>query len=203
MPDTRLNRHPFSNVNTKSVFLIVLLAFVSLFNDFAKADLPLQKTGDGWKSYPQIGLQLQLPDLKADIDDQNRMWSFWGYVANPVADVQYRVVISAHKCTTEQHLRWYPKSGTNANEWMNLQHLQTSQMTNAFWIYSRRDVFGPNGFAYFCEGRIKRDAHFKPKDVNHLDAEEEKLAEEVRAILDSIKILSTNSAANPKHLKSL
>ena len=76
------------------------------------------------------------------------------------------------------------------------QHLLTSQMTNAFWIYTRRDIFG-NGFGYFCDGRIKRDAHLKPKDVNRLDEDERKLATEVQQILDSIEILSTNSVIKP------
>jgi len=188
-------------MNIKSVFLAMFLALVPLLSDLANDGVSEQKASDGWlaHAYPQIGLQLHLPDWKADIDDQKRMWLLLGYplVENPVTDVQYRVVISARRCTTEQHLRWYPKSSTNTSEWMNLQHMQTSQMTNAFWIYSRRDVFGSNGFAYFCEGTIKRDAHLKPKDVNRLDADEEKLATEVRAILDSIEILSTNSVTKP------
>jgi hypothetical protein len=66
-------------------------------------------------------------------------------------------------------------------------------MTNAFWIYSRRDVFASNGFAYFCEGSIKRDAKLKPKDIHRLDGDEEKLTVEVRKILDSIEVLSTNT----------
>jgi hypothetical protein len=103
-------------------------------------------------------------------------------------------VISAIKLPEEEHLRIYPKPGTNSTGWMNSQHLQTSQMTNAFWIYSRRDVFGSNGFAYFCEGCIKRDANLKPKDVHRLDGDEEKLTIEVRKILDSVEVLPTNSA---------
>lgn len=179
-------------MNIKSVLLGIIFVIAPLLNGLADDGLQTH-------AYPQIGLQLQLPDWKADIDDQTRMWLLLGYplVENPVTDVQYRVVISARRCTTEQHLRWYPTSSTNAYEWINLQHLQTSQMTNSFWIYSRRDVFGSNGFAYFCEGQIKRDAHLKPKDVNHLDEDEKKLAVEVRQILDSVEIFSTNSVTKP------
>ena len=172
----RCDRATHLQMNTKSVFLIIFLAVAPSLSDLADDAISVQKASDGWQThaYTQIGLQLRLPSWKADIEDQKRMWSLLGYplVANPVTDVQYRVVISARRCTMEQHLRWYPRSGTNTSEWMNLQHLQTSQMTNAFWIYSRRDVFGSNGFAYFCEGTIKRDANLKPKDVNRLDEDE-------------------------------
>jgi hypothetical protein len=183
-------------MNTKFLptIFITLLAFVC---SVAKDTAPIQNDSEGWQShaYPTIGLKMQLPNWKADIDDQKQMWLLLGYplVENPVADVQYRVVISARRCTKEQHLRWYPESSTNSSEWINLQHLQTSQLTNAFWIYSRRDVFGSNGFAYNCSGRIKRDVHLKPKDVNRLDDDENKLATEMRQILDSIEVLSTNS----------
>ena len=166
----------------------------------AEDRVSLQKTNEEWQAhtYPKIGLRIQLPNWKTDIEDQGRMWSLLAYplVENPVTDVQYRVVISAIKLPEEEHLRIYPKPGTNTDG-MNSQHLLTYQMTNAFWIYSRRDVFGSNGFAYFCSGRIKRDANLKPKDVYRLDGDEEKLAIEVRKILDSIEALSTNSAMKP------
>ena len=181
-----MNRKPFS------ILIITLLALV-----YSSAEDGINGQKEEWQtySYPQIGLKVRLPNWKADIEDQHRMWSLFAYplVENPATDVQYRVVISAQRCTGEQYLRWYHKSGTNTSEWMNLQHMQTSQMTNAFWIYSRRDVFGSNGFAYFCVGRIKRNVNFKPEDVHHLEGDEEKLATEVRQILDSIETTSTNS----------
>jgi hypothetical protein len=185
----------------KASLLTAFLTLCLFLNGSAEDGVSPQKESGEWQlhSYPKIGLKIQLPNWKADIDDQKQMWLLLGYplVENPVADVQYRVVISARRCTEEQSLRWYPKSSTNTSEWINLQHLQTSQMTNAFWIYSRRDVFGSNGFAYFCVGRIKRDANLKPKDVHRLDGDEEKLAIEVRKILDSIEVLSTNSTTKP------
>ena len=188
-------RPRLTNAKFFSISIVVLLTFVC---SSAEDGMSVQEETEKWQphSYPQIGLKIQLPNWKADIDDQKRMWLLLGcpLVENPVTDVQYRVVISARKCTEEQHLRWYPKSSTNTSEWINLQHLQTSQMTNAFWIYSRRDVFGSNGFAYFCEGRIKRNANLKPEDVQRLEGDEEKLAMEMRQILDSIEVISTNSA---------
>jgi hypothetical protein len=187
-------------MNAKPIFLTAFLIFASLLNGLADDGISVQKASDGWKTntYSQIGLKLQFPSSwKADVDDQGRRWSLLAYplVENPVTDVQYRIVISVVKLPEEEHLRIYPK-GTNSENWMISQHLRTGQMTNEFWIYTRRDIFG-NGFGYFCSGRIKRDAHLKPKDVNRLDEDEEKLAIEVRQILDSIEILSTNSMTRP------
>ena len=189
------------HMNTKPIFLIAFLMLCLFLSTLAEDVASVQKTNEEWQAhtYPQIGLKIQLPNWKTDIEDQGRRWSLLTYplVENPVTDVQYRVVISAIKLPEEEHLRIYPKPGTNSTDWMNSQHLQTGQMTNAFWIYSRRDVFGSNGFAYFCEGRIKRDANLKPKDVYRLDGDEEKLTIEVRKILDSVEVLSTNSATKP------
>ena len=188
-------------MNTKTSLLIAFLTLCLFLCSSAKDGVAVQNTNEEWQAhaYPNIGLKIQLPNWKTDIEDRGRMWSLLAYplVENPVTDVQYRVVISAIKLPEEEHLRIYPKSGTNSTGWMNSQYLQTSHMTNAFWIYARRDVFGSNGFAYFCEGRIKRDANLKPKDVRRLDGDEEKLAIEVRKILDSIEVLSTNSATKP------
>ena len=185
-------------MNTKPSFLTAFLTLCLFLSGSAEDVASVQKTNEEWSAhpYPQIGLKIQLPNWKTDIEDQGRRWSLLTYplVENPVTDVQYRVVISAIKLPEEEHLRIYPKPGTNSTGWMNSQHLQTSQMTNAFWIYSRRDFFGSNGFAYFCEGRIKRDANLKPKDVHRLDGDEEKLTIEVRKILDSVEVLPTNSA---------
>ena len=187
-------------MNTKPIFLTTFLALASLLNGLADDSTSVQKTNDVWQShiYHQIGLKLQFPSSwKADVSDQGRLWDLFAYplVENPITDVQYRIVISAIKLPEKEHLRIYP-NGTNSENWMISQHLLTSQMTNAFWIYTRRDIFG-NGFGYFCDGRIKRDAHLKPKDVNRLDEDERKLATEVQQILDSIEILSTNSVIKP------
>ncbi|MGA2240756.1 MAG: hypothetical protein ABSH11_01780 [Verrucomicrobiota bacterium] len=188
-------------MNAKSLFLIAFLTLSLFLTGSAEDAVSVQKTNEEWQAhtYPRIGLKIKLPNWKTDIEDQGRRWSLLAYplVESPITDVQYRIVISAIKLPEEEHLRIYPKPGTNSTDWMNSQHLQTSQMTNAFWIYSRRDVFGSNGFAYFCEGSIKRDANLKPKDVHQLDGDEEKLAIEVRKILDSIEVLSTNSATKP------
>jgi len=178
-------------MNMKPIFLTTFLTLASLLNCLGN---------DGWETntYPQIGLKLQFPtSWKVDVGDQGRRWDLFAYplVENPITDEQYRIVISAIKLPEKEHLRIYPK-GTNSTNWMISQHLLTSQMTNAFWIYTRRDIFG-NGFGYVCAGRVKRDAHLKPKDVNHLDENEGKFATEVRKVLDSIEILSTNSVTKP------
>jgi hypothetical protein len=187
-------------MNTK-FFSIIIMALLTFVCGSAEDRVTVQKESGEWQpfTYPKIGLKIQLPNWKADIEDQSRMWSLFAYplVEKPAADVQYRVVISAHKFTREQHRRFFPESGTNSTDWMNSQHMQTSQMTNAFWIYVRRDVFGSNGFAYNCSGRINRDAHLKPKDMNRLDEDEKKLATEVRQILNSIEVLSTNLVTKP------
>jgi hypothetical protein len=189
------------SINVKSLLLIAFLTLRLFLTGSAEDAISLQKTNEAWQAhtYLRIGLKIKLPNWKTDVEDQGRRWSLLAYplVENPVTDVQYRVVISAIKLPEEEHLRIYPKLNTDSTGWINSQHLQTSQMTNAFWIYSRRDVFGSNGFAYFCEGSIKRDANLKPKDVRQLDGDEENLAIEVRRVLDSIEVLTTNSAAKP------
>jgi hypothetical protein len=120
--------------NLKPIFLTIFLAFASLLNGLADDGVSVQKTNDRWETntYSQIGLKLQFPSSwKADVDDQGRRWSLLAYplVENPVSDVQYRIVISAVKLPEEEHLRIYPK-GTNSENWMISQHLQTGQMTN-------------------------------------------------------------------------
>ncbi len=124
------------------------------------------------------------------------MWSLLAYplVENPAADVQYRVLISASKYTEGQYLRLIRNYATNSTDWANQERLQTSQMTNAFWIYSRRDVWCPGGFSYPCTGRIKRIQNLKPEELEKRGGTEEKLAAEVRRILDSIEVFSTNAA---------
>jgi hypothetical protein len=180
----------------------VFLALTSLLSVLAGDAVQMQGTAERWQAYtyPKIGLKIQIPKWKADIEDGSLLWSFLGYplVENPVADVQYRVVISAYKYTESQYLRvvrYY--STNNAPDWSNSEHLQTSQMTNEFWIYSRRHIYRTNAACYSCTGRIKRDAHMKPRDVHRLDGEEAILAAEVRRVLDSIVVLSTNSAMKP------
>jgi hypothetical protein len=184
----------------KPIFLTTFLSLASLLNALAGDGISVQKTGDRWQTntYSQIRLKLQFPlSWKADVDDQGRRWDLLAYplVENPVTDVQYRIVISVIKLPEKEHLRIYSK-GTNSENWMVSQHLQTSQMTNELWIYTRRDIFG-NGFGYFCSGRIKRIQNRKPEDIKSVEGNEEQLAAEVRRVLNSIEILSTNSVVKP------
>jgi hypothetical protein len=188
-------------MNMKPFFLPAILVISACLTGLAQGGVPIQKANEEWEAqtYPHIGLKLQLPHWKVDVEDQSRMWSLLGYplVANPAADVQYRVTISVNKLTDEQYRRLFRKAGTNVSDWANSEHLQTSQMTNAFWIYSRRDICGTNGFAYTCTGRIKRIQNRKPEDLNIAGGNEQMLALEVRRILDSIEVISTNSVTKP------
>src|SRR4051812_46306904 len=188
-------------MNTKAAFLTAMAA-LSLASRSSAADaISVSGTNEQWQvhTYPEIGLKMRLPSWKADIEDQGRRWSLFAYplVQNPVADVQYRVMITANKYTESQYLRLVRNYATNSSDWSEQEHLQTSQTTNAFWIYIRRDVWCSGGFSYPCSGRIKRDPHLRPKDVNHLDEDETRLATEVRQILDSIEVLSTNATKAP------
>jgi hypothetical protein len=108
-------------------------------------------------------------------------------VKDPSADVQYRFLITIAKFTQEQHLRVFPKAGPNSSEWMNSQHLQTSFMTNAVWIYARRDVFASNGFAYKCSGRIKRISSSETNAIQQFGGEDGELVADLQRILDSIE----------------
>lgn len=172
-----------------------MLAVVFTFggNPLSRADSMSEDSGK-WQThvYPKIGLKIQLPQWKAEIDDQDKMWLLLAYplVENPAADVQYRVKVSVYRLTAEQHRRLYPTGDSSG--WMNSQHLQTSEMTNAMWIYARQDVFGSNGFAYCCSGRVKRIPVLK-SGVQPVGGPEEKLATDLHQILDSIEVLSTNS----------
>jgi hypothetical protein len=186
------------HMNTKTSLLIAFLTLCLFLCSSAKDGVSVQNTNEGWQAhtYPKIGLKMQLPNWKTDIEDQGRMWSLLAYplVENPVTDVQYRVVISAVKLPDEEFLRLYRKPGTNISTWATSAHLQTSQMTNTFWIYSRRDVCGSNGFTYGCIGKIKRIKDRKPEDLEGVGGNDEKIAVEVQRVLDSIEVLSTNSA---------
>ena len=179
----------------KNFFHITIVTLLTFVCGWAEDGVSVQKESGGWQPhpYPKMGLKIQVPDWKADIKDQNQIWSLFAYplVENPVSDVQYRVAISAQKLTEEQYLRYYREPGSNSLDWINSEHLQTSQMTNDWWILSRRDVFGSNGFAYRFKGHIKRIP--KPKDTERVGGEDEKLAAQVRRILESIEVLSTNS----------
>jgi len=183
-------------MNTKTSFLITLLV-----NCLAQAGVSAGQTNEEWQvhTYPEIGLRIRLPHWKADIEDHGRMWSLLAYplVQNPAADVQYRVVISVNKYTESQYIRLIRNSATNSSDWPNQEHLQTSQMTNTLWIYTRRDVWCPGGFSYPCAGRIKRIQDRKPEDLESYGGSEEKLATEVRRVLDSIQVISTNSTHAP------
>src|ERR1035437_1562758 len=108
-------------MSTKPIFLATYLSTVSLFSSVADDGVSVRQTSDGWHihSYPQIELRVQLPNWKADIEDQGRMWSFFAYplVENPVTDVQYRVTISAYRYTEGQYLRLIRNYNTNSANW--------------------------------------------------------------------------------------
>jgi hypothetical protein len=127
------------------------------------------------------------------------MWTLLAFplVENPAADVQYRVMISAQKYTESQYQGLIRNPGTHSSGWSNSEHLQTSQMTNAFWIYSRRDIWRTNGFSYTCIGRIKRIQNQKPKEIVRFGGSDEELAAEVRRILDSVEVVYTNVVTKP------
>jgi hypothetical protein len=188
-------------MNTKLSLLTAFLTLCLFLCSSAKDGVSVQKTNEEWQAYtyPKIGLKIQIPNWKTDIEDQGRMWSLLAYplVENPVTDVQYRVVISAVKLPEEEFLRLYGKPSTNISSWATSAHLLTSQMTNTFWIYTRRDVCGSNGFVYGCIGKIKRIKDRKPDDLERVGGIDEKIAVEVRRVLDSIEVLSTNSATKP------
>jgi hypothetical protein len=187
-------------MNTKSFFLTALLA-LSLSVCGSADEGTAARTNEEWQvhTYPEIGLKIRLPHWKAEIEDHGRMWSLMAYplVENPAADVQYRVVISANKYTESQYLRLISNYATNSSDWSNQEHLQTSQMTNAFWIYTRRDVWYPGGFSYPCTARIKRIQNRKPEDLERFGGSEEKLAAEIRRVLDSIEVVPANSTNAP------
>lgn len=192
----KLHPHlPLRNMNTKLLTITLAVFFAWICSPVSYAAPGSEETGE-WPTniYAKIGLKIQLPHWRADIDDQEKMWSLMAYplVENPAADTQYRVVISVFKLTEKQHLRLNPKPGTNSFDWMNSQHLQTGQMTNALWIFFRRDVFRSNGFAYKCVGRVKRVSDTKLSALQQAGGNEEKLAVDVQRILDSIEELPTN-----------
>ena len=188
-------------MNIRCACLTAVLVFYSAMICFAELGVSDGKTNEEWQAhvYPEIGLKLRHPHWKADIDDHSRLWSLFAYplVENPAADVQYRVVITVHKYTQDQYLRLIRNYATNSTDWSDQEHLQTSQMTNAFWIYARRDIWCPGGFSYPCTGRIKRIQNQKPEDLERFGGSEEKLAAEVGRVLDSIEIVSSNSTNAP------
>lgn len=169
-------------MNLNILKAILLMIGVISLQSSTKADSSLSET------YTNINLKMQLPSWKMDIDDQTRRWNLLAYplVENPVADVQYRIVISIIKLPLDEHLRIYPKANSNLSDWMHSQHLSASQMTNDSWVYVRKDIFGTNGFAYYCSGRVKRIPESKSQMVGGADNE---LAEHLEEIFNSIEIL--------------
>jgi hypothetical protein len=189
-------------MNTKTLFLVTLWMLRLWTRGQAGDGIPITgKTNEEWQVhiYPEIGLKMRLPRWEAEVSDHSQTWSLAAYalVEDPAADVQYRVLISANRYTESQYLRLIRNCSTNSSNWSNCEHLLTSQMTNAFWIYSRRDIWRPGGFSYPCTGRIKRIQNGKPIVDERFGGSEGKLADEVRQILDSIEVLSTNAAKAP------
>jgi hypothetical protein len=79
-------------MNTKPSFLTAFLTLCLFLSGSAEDVASVQKTNEEWQAhpYPQIGLKIQLPNWKTDIEDQGRRWSLLTYplVENPVTDVQ-------------------------------------------------------------------------------------------------------------------
>src|SRR5436309_5612036 len=122
--------------------LIIVLAAVFTFGCLLSsyADSRSGERGEWQKHiYPKIGLKIDLPPWNQDIDDQDRRWSLLAFplVENPASDVQYRVTVSTFKLTEGQYMRLYRKPGAESSDWASAEHLEISQMTNAFWIYIR------------------------------------------------------------------
>jgi len=157
-------------MNTKAAFLTALQQ-LSLASSSSAADgISVSGTNEQWQlhTYPEIGLKMRLPSWKADIEDQGRRWSLLAYplVQNPVADVQYRVMNHGEQV----YRKSVPQIGSQITPPILLtgpskSNLQTSQMTNAFWIY----IGGMSGALAasltHAAGVSKGNPHLKPKDV--------------------------------------
>src|SRR6266567_3165518 len=165
------------NVNFLIALLTAMFSFACILS--SNAESATEKRGE-WQThaYPKIGLKIDLPPWKLEIDDQDRRWTLLAFplVENPASDVQYRVLVSAFKLTEQQYVRFYRTPGLKLSDWANSEHLQISQITNAFWIYTRRDVMGSNGFAYNFSGRVKRIAVPSPGAAQQAGGSEETLA---------------------------
>jgi hypothetical protein len=157
----------------------------------------LNKKNEVWQTntYSKIGLKIRLPNWNLDVDDQNRRWFLFAYplVETPNDDAQYRVVISVLKLPETEYLRIYPKVSTKSSDWINSQHLNTSQMTNTFWIFFRKDILCTNGFAYNCTAHIKRIQNPEPDSIKKIGGDERILTADLLQIFDSIEALPANA----------
>ena len=164
----------------------------------------------GNPAFTGIGLKMQLPHWKADMQDQAQTWSLGVYpVGNDPHQVypdgphralndpaiQHLVLLSAQKLSEAEYAGLCRQFGTNAPG-NRTAFPHTTQRSNQFWIAIHRDVYGASGSVYKCQGLVQRISKERAErlKVTWLDAE--KLAAQVWRVFDSIEV-STNATKTP------
>lgn len=109
--------------------------------------------------FPQIGLEMELPNWNAIIDDQESMWTLFAFplVDRPVASTQFGVTIQVARIRRETFrlsFKAYDGSG-DLYKWRASEHPQADQHGNRYWLFSRKDIVSGE-YVYYCDGELKR-----------------------------------------------
>jgi hypothetical protein len=161
--------------------------------------IPPRKGTGQWQTnvFSKIGLEIQIPDWNAEIDDLSNSWTLFAFplVDVPVVSDQYGVTIQVRKLKENDHRSYYPKydGSVDLGKWMNSQQLQATQNCNPYWVWSRRDVFGNNGWAYFCSGQVKRVGdQWEFDKTARVGGDYRNLVADMQRIFESIRVVETN-----------
>lgn len=157
------------------------------------AEPPAHNRSREWEkvTYKQIGLAIELPNWNADIEDYSNLWVLLGFplVDNPVAGTQYGISIQIRRMAEKSFRlsRAEDKSfKTDLQTWINLSHRVTSQQSDPYWIYIRRDIFCDDGFVYTIYAKIKRVGEKWEFNVKDRIEDYKIIADEAKRVIDSI-----------------
>jgi hypothetical protein len=137
-------------------------------------------------------LKLQLPQWKAEIKDQPTRWTLVAYPVDDDPDPgnRYRLLVSIEKASSEEYAQLSRTHGTNSPaHWGKSAHPQIDQRTNQFWIATRRDIYGTNGFVYRCDGAIRRFPKLEPERLKAIGGKDAQLATELSRVLATIEVV--------------
>jgi hypothetical protein len=145
-------------------------------------------------AYPKIGLEMQLPDWHSEVFDQEKIWTLFAFplVDRPIASDQYGVTILIRRMLTKDYLRYYPEynGSEDLQQWMNSRQAKVTQRNNDYSIWTKKDVISADGFAFVCDGVVKRVGYkFQFDKTDRIGGDYRPLALEVNRIIDSIRVI--------------
>ena len=145
----------------------------------------------GQVTFKKIGLAIEVPNWNAEIEEHSNLWTLFGFplVDNPTAGTQYCVTIQITKMA-KKSFRLSRSEVKDEKEdlqtWINLSHPTTSQQSDSYWIYIRRDIVTDGGYVYMVSAKIKRVGEKWEFNVKDRVADYRVIAEEANQLIDSI-----------------